>query len=135
MWLPTCCNSDDSSSKMRNTIKLYHKKLITTNQSGTQKNVYSGQMVLTKRCHIKDKSLTTQDTAVTNGIKNANDVKEFIFKYFDITKLQFNEILWSGVKFKVLNTNKMAKVTMDGKSYEASDSRPYISILAGVKEL
>jgi|688.fasta_scaffold812933_1 hypothetical protein len=135
MWLPSCCHSDDSSSKMRNTVKIYHKKLITTNQSGTQKNKYSGELILIKRCYIKDRSLTTQDTAVTNGIKNANDVKEFIFKYFDITSIEFNEIVWSGVRFKVLNSNKMSNVTLDGKKYIASDSRPFISILAGVKEL
>jgi hypothetical protein len=120
---------------MRNTVKIYHKKLITTNQSGTQKNKYSGELILIKRCYIKDRSLTTQDTAVTNGIKNANDVKEFIFKYFDITSIEFNEIVWSGVRFKVLNSNKMSNVTLDGKKYIASDSRPFISILAGVKEL
>lgn len=135
MWLPSCCHSDDSSSKMRNTVKIYHKKLITTNQSGTQKNKYSGELILIKRCYIKDRSLTTQDTAVTNGIKNANDVKEFIFKYFDITSIEFNEIVWAGVRFKVLNSNKMSNVTLDGKKYIASDSRPFISILAGVKEL
>lgn len=135
MWLPSCCHSDDSSSKMRNTVKIYHRKLFTTNQSGTQKNKYSGELILIKRCYIKDRSLTTQDTAVTNGIKNANDVKEFIFKYFDITSIEFNEIVWSGVRFKVLNSNKMSNVTLDGKKYIASDSRPFISILAGVKEL
>jgi hypothetical protein len=29
----------------------------------------------------------------------------------------------------------MSNVTLDGKKYIASDSRPFISILAGVKEL
>lgn len=135
MWIPSCCHLDDSSSKMRNTISLYHKKLITTNQSRTQKNIYSGELVLIKRCYIKDRSLTTQDTAVANGIRNTDTVKEFIFKYFDISGLEFNEILWSGVRFKVLSSNKMASVTMDGKKYNASDARPYISILGGVKEL
>lgn len=135
MWLPSCCHSDDSSSKMRNTVKIYHKKLITTNQSGTQKNKYSGELILTKRCYIKDRSLTTQDTAITNGIKNANDVKEFIFKYFDITNFEFNEIVWSGSRFKVLNSNKISSATFDGKKYNASDARPFISILAGVIKL
>lgn len=135
MWIPSCCHLDDSASKMRNTIKLYHKKLITTNQAGTQKNVYSGELILTKRCHIKDRSLTAQDTAINNGIRNAETAKEFIFKYFDVTNYEFNEILWSGVRFKVLSTNKMSSVTLDGKKYIASDNRPFISILAGVKEL
>lgn len=135
MWLPSCCHSDDSSSKMRNTVKIYHRKLITTNQSATQKNKYSKDLVVIKRCYIKDRSLTTQDTAVSNGIKNANDVKEFIFKYFDITSIEFNEIVWSGVRFKVLNSNKISSITLDGKKYIASDARPFISILAGVKEL
>lgn len=134
-WLPNCCISDEIATKMKNTVKLYYNKLVTVNQQGKQVNTYSGNLVLTKRCYIKDRSITAQDTAVNNGIQNAETAKELIFKNFNVTGYKFNEIYWSGVKFKVLSVNKMSRVTIEGKTYEATDARPFISILVGIKEI
>lgn len=136
MWIPNCCNANDnSSSKMKHTVKLYYRKLSTAITSGVQNNEYNQTLVLTKRCYIKDRSIASQDSAIVNGIKNTDTSKEFIFKYFDISDYQFNELLWAGVRLKVLGMTKLSSVNMDGKKYNATDAQPFISILAGVKQL
>lgn len=136
MWIPACCNSSqDPSQKMRNTVKLYFKKLSTAINSGIQNNEYNGTLVLIKRCYIKDRSVTSQDTAINNGIQNTETAKEFIFKYFNVTNYQFNEILWGNVRLKVLSVTKLSSVNLDSKKYTASDSQPFISIIAGVKQI
>ena len=137
VWIPKCCESIDNNvdSLMRNQISLYYKKIEGKTQQGQQSNIYTPTLVLTKRCHIKDRSSTAQDTAINNGIRDAENSKEFIFKYFNVTNYKFNEIEWSGSRFQVLSTNKLSSATLDGKRYIAANSTPFISIRAGLKKL
>ena len=136
MWIPKCCSTKaiiDPTNSMRNNVGLYLQQLKSSTVDGIQKNTYSPNFIINKKCHINDKSLTAQDTAITNGIRDTSLVKEFIFTYFDTTGLQFNEIIWSGTRFKILTPpTKQSAVRMDGKLYIASDTAPFISILAGI---
>lgn len=137
VWIPKCCESSNNNvdTLMRNQVSLFFKKIETKTQQGQQGNIYTPNLVLTKRCHIKDRSAAAQDTAINNGIRDAESSKEFIFKNFNVTTYKFNEIDWSGSRFQVLSTNKLSSVTLDGKRYTASDAKPFISIIAGLKKL
>jgi len=137
MWIPSCCgsNNTDIKSKLRNTVSLYFQKLSTSTSNGIQKNINSGNLVLSKRCVIKDRSLIAQDTAINSGVYETASAKELIFEYFDITGIQFNEVEALGARFKVLASNKVSSTTIDGKKYFSSDERPFISILIGLKKL
>ena len=136
MWKPTCCgNLPDLNSKFRSTVKLHYKALLTKVENDIQKNTYNSAQILIKRCHIKDRSLIAQDTAVNNGIRDLENTKELIFKYFNIKALQFNEIEWAGAKYKVIASSIQSRVTMDGKAYIASDNAPFVSLLVSLKKL
>lgn len=136
MWIPKCCDSSSAiDSKLRYTVKLYYQQLKTSTTSGVQSNSYSGSLVLTKRCHIKDRSFLAQDSAINSGVQNAENSKELIFKYFPVTNYAFNEVDWGTSKYKVLSTSKLSSVTIDGTRYTATSSRPFISILVGLKKL
>ena len=135
MWKAKCCNksSSDPQFLMRHNIELVLQELQTATIGGVQKNTYVPSPIRKKLSYIKDRSLTAQDTAITNGIKDTSLVKEFILKYFDTTGLQFNEIIWSNTRFKVLTPpTKQSTVRMDGKLYIGTDAKPFISILAGI---
>ena len=136
MWIAKCCTDQPNlNKKFRSTVKLYYKGLLTKVESEIQKNSYSNTQILIKRCHIKDRSLAAQDTAVNNNIRDLENTKELIFQYFDITSLQFNEVEWSGGRYKVLGTSKQSRVTMDGTAYTATDNAPFVSILIALKKL
>lgn len=139
MWIPTCCSSEEDANKvvvkMRNQVNLHFKKLDTNIDNGIQKNSYNNNFVISKRCHIKDRSLSAQDSAINDGIRNLDNSKELIFENFNITNLIFNEVEWNNSRFKVLSSSKLATVRMDGKLFIASDNRPFISILIGLKKL
>jgi len=137
MWIPSCCgsNNSDIKSKLRNTASLYYQKLSTNTSNGVQRNIYSGNLVLSKRCAIKDRSLISQDTAINSGIYETASAKELVFEYFDITGIQFNEVEVLGARFKVLASNKISSTTIDGTKFFSSDTRPFISILIGLKKL
>ncbi|MFT6842662.1 MAG: hypothetical protein ACJASR_001431 [Psychroserpens sp.] len=137
MWIPKCCTTNpiDPSTKMRNHVKLYYQELLTNISGGNQQNRYSENFIISKRCHIKDRSLIAQDTAINNGIHSPNSSKELIFEYFDVTNLKFNEVGWSGSKFKVLSVISLAAATLDSKKFIATDNRPFVSILIGLKKM
>ena len=135
MWLPTCCNSQNADDKFRSTVKIYYKKLLTKTESSTQKNSYTRTQILMKRCYIKDRSTAAQDTAINSGIRDLENVKELIFKYFDITGYAFNELDWAGSRYQVIGSSKQHSVTMDSKKYNSTDSQPFISLLVGLKKL
>lgn len=137
VWIPKCCESSNNNvdTLMRNQVSLFFKKIETKTQQGQQGNIYTPNLVLTKRCNIKDRSAAAQDTAINNGIRDADSSKEFVFKYFNVVNYKFNEIEWSGSRFQVLSTNKLSSVTLDGKRYVATDQKPFISIIAGLKKL
>ena len=139
MWIPKCCAPEvievDIIVKMRNVVTLFYQKLHSKIENSVQKNQYNENFILTKKCHVKDRTIIAQDTAINDGIRNAEASKELIFQYFDVTNYLFNEVEWSGARFKVLSTTKLASVTLDGKRYVATDNQPFISILIGLKKL
>lgn len=138
VWIPKCCDTqtDEINKAMRSTVKLYYKALKTTNSSGTQKNTYNPSLVITKRCHVRDRSQIAQDTAINSGKTNPENSKEFIFKYFDVTNYEFNELEWSGSRFQVLNTGKNHTfVDSKRRRYNSTDQQPFIVILAGLTKL
>lgn len=137
-WIPKCCNPDieGADAKMRNQVSLYYNKLNVNIENGVQKNKYSATLVMPKRCYIKDRSIAAQDTAIATGIQNPESSKEFIFINFNVTDLKFNEIKWRNTIFTVLGSPvKLATVIMDKKRFVATDKRPFISIIAGMKKL
>lgn len=137
-WIPKCCNPniEGADAKMRNQVFLYYNKLNVNIENGVQKNKYSSTLVLPKRCHIKDRSIASQDTAIATGVQNPENSKEFIFINFNVTDLKFNEIKWQDTIFTVLGSPvKLSAVTMDRKLFVATDKRPFISIIAGMKKL
>ena len=137
MWIPPCCTEEnkDVTVKMRNEVKLYCQKLLTSTTAGVQNNKYSGNFIISKKCHIKDRSLIAQDTAINNGAHAAESSKELIFENFNVTSFKFNEVEWGGSRFKVLSVAPLAAATMDSKKFFASDSQPFISILIGLKKM
>lgn len=135
MWLPNCCSYQNSDDKFRHTVKIYYKQLLTKTESSVQKNSYNRTQILTKRCYIKDRSPTAQDTAINNGIRDLENTKELIFKYFDITNFSFNELDIGGSRYKILGSSKPLSVTMDSKKYNATTNRPFISLLVGLSKL
>ena len=137
MWIPECCstNGEDVSVKMRNEVKLYYQELLTNTNNGVQNNKYSQNFVISKRCHIKDRSLIAQDTAINNGVHAPDSSKELIFEHFNVTNLKFNEVEWAGSRFKVLSTMPLSAATLDGKKFTATDNQPFISILIGLKKM
>jgi len=137
MWIPECCSSknEDVTVKMRNKVTLYYQKLLTNTVDNVQSNSYSQNFLITKHCHIKDRSLIAQDSAINSGVHSPDTSKELIFPYFKITDLKFNEVEWGGARFKVLSSSPVSAVTLDGKKYFASDSQPFISILIELKKV
>ena len=141
MWIPKCCSSSSSTSnpdlasKLRNEVKIFYQALISKTESGVQKNSYNPQLILTKKCSIKDRSAVAQDTAAIRGSQNPETTKELIFEYFNVTGYNFNEVHWSDSVFKVLSVSKLASVTLDGTRFIADDPTPFISIIVGMKTL
>lgn len=139
MWrAKKCCNSGNIIDNILNRpVDLYIKELVTyTTSSGEQKSTYSaGNLVLKKMCCIKDRSLPSQDTAIINNKKDPSNSKELIFKYFDTSSLEINEIRWEGSKMNMLGITKLSSVTFQGKRYNAPNGLPYISIIVQINKL
>lgn len=138
MWIPTCCNSDYKkiNQAMTSNIKIYCKKLTTRISDNRQKSSYTSELVITKRCHVRDRSIIAQDTAINSGNTNPEKSKEFIVRNFDVTALDFNQIEWAGSKFQVLSVNKNHSAVLSNRTrIYANDAQPFIIILAGMTEL
>lgn len=135
MWLPKCCSYNNYDDKFRHTVKIYYKSLNTRTENNTQKNSYSRTQILSKRCYIKERSVIAQDTAINNGIRNLENTKELIFKYFDITNYTFNEIDINGSRYQVIGSSYLYSITLDSKKYQTTNQRPFVSILVGLKKL
>lgn len=139
MWKPKCCDSSKNiiDHILNRPVDLYIRELKTyTNSSGEQKSSYSaGTLVLRKMCCIKDRSLPSQDSSIVNGKKDPSGSKELIFKYFDTSSLEINEIRWEGSKFNMLGITPLSSVTFQGKRYNAPNGQPFISIIIQLNKL
>jgi hypothetical protein len=137
VWIPECCSNDaiDVVPLMRNEVRLFCQKLSTNTINGVQQNQYNKTFVISKKCHIKDRSLIAQDSAINNGVHAPDSSKELVFEYFNVTNLKFNEVEWAGSTFKVLSVMPLASATLDGKKYKATDAQPFISILIALKKM
>lgn len=141
MWKPKCCLSDSKTppidTKLNRPVDLvFRAKKTYTNSAGEQKTSYNGgEVVIRKLCFIKDRSIASQDTSITSGNIDPSTSKEMIFKNFNITISEFNEIRWEGMKLKLLGVTKLSSVVLDGDRYNAPNGSPFISIIVGTSKL
>jgi hypothetical protein len=138
MWIPKCCNTNDIIDRvLTRPVDLYVKQLkVYTNANGEQKSTYSaGDLVVRKMCLIKDRSVASQETSITNGKTDPSTSKELVFKNFAIEDLKINEIKWEGMSMKLLGLSKISSITFQGKRYNAPNGLPFISIIVGVDKL
>lgn len=138
MWLPKCCNSTNIIDvKLNRPVDLYIKELkVYTTSTGEQKSTYgAGTLVVRKMCYVKDRSIASQDTSITNGKIDPSTSKELIFRNFAIEDLKINEIKWEGMSLKILGISKISTISIEGKTYLAPNGAPFISIIVGVSQL
>lgn len=138
MWIPKCCNSNLLiDNVLTRPVDLYVKELkIYTNVSGEQKSTYSaGELVVRKMCLIKDRSVASQETSITNGKTDPSTSKELVFKNFSVEDIKINEIRWEEMTMKILGVSKISSITFQGKRYNAPNGLPFISIIVGVNKL
>lgn len=138
MWKAKCCvNKNIIDNVINRPVDLYIRELTTyTNSAGEQKNTYSaGTLVMRKMCLIKDRSLPSQETSIINGKKDPSSSKELIFKYFDTSSLEINEVRWEGSRMNMLGITKLSSVYFKGKRYDAPNGLPFISIIVQINKL
>jgi hypothetical protein len=141
VWLGgKCCSNAINSNNNINglmgyDVEFYVKKINTSISNQIQKNTISSNLVLQKKCYIKDRSTASYEENIIAGIKDGNNSKELILSYFDINNIDFNKAICLGSTYDVLGVSKLSQVRLDGVLYKANQFTPFISVIIGLKKI
>ena len=135
VWLPKCCvmkttTIKDINSVLNQDVDLYTSVQETKQINGIQNTTYNKTLIISKKCYIKDRSISAQESAISQNKVNPTDTKELIFDHFDIRNINITKITWKGSEFVVLGKNYLSSIKIDGLKYSY-----VVSILVGLTKL
>lgn len=136
MIIPKCCKKTPYIYDAFNSyVNLYYKEIKTKTISDKQINSYTPELVLKKRCLVRDRTNASIDIGAMMQVKDAANLKELIFDYFDVTSININHVEWEGSKYDITGTEKIKTFTEDSNRYTAPEGAPFIRIYIGLRQI
>lgn len=136
MIIPKCCKISPNVKESFNAyVFLYYKDLKTKKQLDKQINTYNPELIAKKRCLVKDRTNASVDIGAVNQVRDAANLKELIFDYFDLSSININYVEWENSKYDITGSEKIKSFTENYIRYTASEERPFIRVYIGLKKL
>lgn len=139
-FVASCCpsksiNNNNIIAALKMDATLYGNIKNTRQENEQQVTSFVPTVVLQKKCYAIDRSTAAQESAINQNFKNAEQTKEFICDYFDISQYNFTQIICNGITFKVLGCNPLFSCSINGIKYFAPRGKYFVGILSGVIKL